>query len=345
MAGVSVAVMCRFSPGELLPKPTLPLLATNSEFVGAPAVIVNGTFDPVMSSIENLFAPPQASLAVSCQSLFGQPAVVDVSSNLMRVLFSFRRMVSKPKLSLFTQSRPTQRLPWMIASSAVTTSSAFTFPRPLAMTFLPPGGAGSTTLSETNELPLTMKEPEMVVSRSRPASALSRSTSAWSSRERAAARLAFVSAEMRGITRNCHVYWPSAFAPRSCRCRTGVAPAANSFVIEKSSGPLTTSAMRSNVPNGCHWMAEALMLMSAVAGGSDTGLAANAVAAIATTRKMKNTLRAYLVMRSPPFVVTRKAKPAVTPTLSLPTDVPFGLGAHQYRHAEQMCPCLHKKSL
>src|SRR5204863_7002320 len=97
--------------GLLLPRPSLPLLATNSEFVGAPAVIVNGTFDPVMSSMENLLAPPQASLAVSCQSFFGQPAVVDVSSNLMRVLFSLRRMVSKPKLSLLTQSRPTHRLP------------------------------------------------------------------------------------------------------------------------------------------------------------------------------------------------------------------------------------------
>src|SRR5205085_12039652 len=146
MAGVSVAVMWRFRPGELLPKPTLPLEATNIEFVGAPAVIVNGTFDPVMSSMENLFAPPHESFAVSCQSLFGQPAVVLVSSNLMRVLFSLRRMVSKPKLSLLTQSRPTQRLPSMMASSAVTTSSAFGAPgvRSLATIFLPHGGAGSS---------------------------------------------------------------------------------------------------------------------------------------------------------------------------------------------------------
>ncbi len=38
---------------------------------------VNGTFEPVMSSIENLFAPPLAeSLAVSCQSLVGKPVPV-----------------------------------------------------------------------------------------------------------------------------------------------------------------------------------------------------------------------------------------------------------------------------
>src|SRR5436305_5415325 len=155
MAGVSVAVMCRFSPGELLPQPTLPLEATNIEFVGAPAVIVNGTFDPVMSSMENLFAPPHASFAVSCQSLFGQPAVVLVSSNLIRVLFSLRRIVSKPNDSLFTQSRPTQRLPWMIASSAVTTSlvpgvsfGVVAFAETFG--FLPPF-AGGSTLSVMNE--------------------------------------------------------------------------------------------------------------------------------------------------------------------------------------------------
>src|SRR5438270_10044161 len=93
-------------------KPTRPVLSTKTEFVGAPAVIVNGTFEPVMSSIENLFAPPLAeSFAVSCQSLFGNPVDVLVSSNLMRVLFSLRRIVSKPKDSPLTQSKPTQRLP------------------------------------------------------------------------------------------------------------------------------------------------------------------------------------------------------------------------------------------
>jgi len=35
--------------------------------VAAPAVIVNGTLEPLMSSIENLLAPPEAlSFAVSC---------------------------------------------------------------------------------------------------------------------------------------------------------------------------------------------------------------------------------------------------------------------------------------
>src|SRR3954454_10118435 len=106
-------------------RPRRPVLSRKKEFVAAPAVMVKGTFAPVMSSIENLFAPGQASLAVSCQSLLGQEPV-EVSSNLMRSLFSFNRIVSKPNDSLTTQSRPTQRLPWMISSSAVTTSSALT---------------------------------------------------------------------------------------------------------------------------------------------------------------------------------------------------------------------------
>src|SRR5438094_10372054 len=110
-------------PGDELPTPTFPDEATNRELVGAPAVIVKGTLLPVMSSIENLLAPPLAeSFAVNCQSLAGKPAAVDVSSNLIRVLFSLSRIVSKPKLSLLTQSRPTQRLPWIITSSASTMS-------------------------------------------------------------------------------------------------------------------------------------------------------------------------------------------------------------------------------
>src|SRR5947209_18794322 len=98
--------------GVLVRSPRRPVQSTKIEFVGAAAVIVNGTFEPVMSSIENLFAPPLAeSFAVSCQSLFGKPAEVLVSSNLMRVLFSLRRIVSNPNDSPVTQSKPTQRLP------------------------------------------------------------------------------------------------------------------------------------------------------------------------------------------------------------------------------------------
>src|SRR3954449_5291514 len=111
------------STGVLVRRPRRPVLSTKIEFVGAPAVSVKGTFEPVMSSMENLLLPGQASFAVSCQSLAGQ-VPTDVSSNLMRVLFSFRRIVSKPNDSLLTQSRPMQALPWMMASSAVTTSSA-----------------------------------------------------------------------------------------------------------------------------------------------------------------------------------------------------------------------------
>jgi hypothetical protein len=52
-----------------------PVLSAKIEFVAAPAVSVNGTFEPVMSSIENLLEPPLAeSFAVSCQSLAGNPA-------------------------------------------------------------------------------------------------------------------------------------------------------------------------------------------------------------------------------------------------------------------------------
>ena len=40
----------------------------------------------------------------------------------MRVLFSFSRIVSKPKTSSLTQSRPTQALPCTIRSSAITSS-------------------------------------------------------------------------------------------------------------------------------------------------------------------------------------------------------------------------------
>src|SRR5215831_3742889 len=111
-AGVSVAVTCTCNPGEELPMPTFPDEATNSELVGAPAIMVKGVFAPVISSIENLLAPPLLeSLAVNCQLLFGKPAALEVSLNLIRVLFSFRRIVSKPNDSLLTQSRPTQRLP------------------------------------------------------------------------------------------------------------------------------------------------------------------------------------------------------------------------------------------
>ena len=63
---------------------------------------------------------------MSCQSLVGKPARSLVSSNLIRVLFSLSRMVSKPKLSLLTQSRPTQALPWTIRSSGITWSAAVT---------------------------------------------------------------------------------------------------------------------------------------------------------------------------------------------------------------------------
>src|ERR1051326_2984703 len=208
MAGVSVAVMCRFRPGELLPKPTLPLEAMNSEFVGAPAIVVNGVLLLVMSSMENLFKPPLLeSFAVSCQLLFGKPDDVLVSWNLMRVLFSLRRIVSKPNDSLTTQSRPTQRLPWMISSSAVTTSFAETFDgglTPFGVPFgvLPTGGA--STRSVRNE-PLRIENaPAWTTGSPMPASALIFATAASSSAARAAARRCFTSSEIFGSARSSY---------------------------------------------------------------------------------------------------------------------------------------------
>ncbi len=91
------------------------MLSTKIELVGAEPVTVNGTVAAVMSSMENFSAPPLAlSLAVSCQSCVGKPTDVLVSWNLMRVLFSLSRIVSKPKDSLTTQSSPTHWLPCTI---------------------------------------------------------------------------------------------------------------------------------------------------------------------------------------------------------------------------------------
>ena len=104
--------------------PSLPALSTNSELVGAAPTMVNGTVAIVVFSMENLFRPPDAeSLAVNCQSLLGKPTPVLVSSNLIRVLFSFSLIVSKPKASPSTQSSPTQALPCTMRSSGITKSA------------------------------------------------------------------------------------------------------------------------------------------------------------------------------------------------------------------------------
>src|SRR5205807_7896339 len=88
-AGVLLVATWRSRTGVAVRKPTRPVLSTKIEFVGAEPVIVIGTVAAVMSSTENLFAPPLAeSFAVNCQSWFGKPVDVLVSSNLMRVLFS-----------------------------------------------------------------------------------------------------------------------------------------------------------------------------------------------------------------------------------------------------------------
>ena len=153
----------------------------------------------VIASIENLLAPPLAeSLAVSCQSWLGNEPT-EVSSNLMRVLFSFIRMVSKPKLSLLTQSRPMQALPWTIRSSAITWSAAvIAVDAPVAL----PLAARVSVCPATIAAPsLTMKKPD-----STPPSGVAvapRSPTAAEVRPSSRAALLFAKAapSIRGVTR------------------------------------------------------------------------------------------------------------------------------------------------
>src|SRR4028119_2103687 len=123
MAGVLLVWAWRSRIGVEVRKPTRPVLSMKIELVDAPASTVKGTLAPVTSSMVNLDWPPLAeSLARSCQSLVGKlPALV--SSNLIRRLCSFSRIVSKLKSSLLTQSKPTQRLFCTIRSSGITWSA------------------------------------------------------------------------------------------------------------------------------------------------------------------------------------------------------------------------------
>ena len=59
-AGVLLVLTCRSRTGVAVRKPTRPVLSTKIELVDAPAVMVNGVLEPVMSSMENLLAPPLA---------------------------------------------------------------------------------------------------------------------------------------------------------------------------------------------------------------------------------------------------------------------------------------------
>ena len=60
-------------------------------------------------------------MASISQSLRGKPLIVDVSSNLIRVLFSISRMVVSENVGLFGQSKPTHRLLRMMPSALVRT--------------------------------------------------------------------------------------------------------------------------------------------------------------------------------------------------------------------------------
>jgi hypothetical protein len=123
IAGVSPLSWCSFRTGVVVPSPTLPTLSTWMLPVAAPAVTVNGVFAPVMSTIEKRLGPPEAVvIGLEHPVVGGEGASRFVSWNSMRVLFSFSRMVENPNDSPSTQSRPTQRLPWMMLSSGVTTS-------------------------------------------------------------------------------------------------------------------------------------------------------------------------------------------------------------------------------
>ena len=238
-------------------KPTRPVLSTKIEFVGAEPVTVNGTVDAVMSSIENLFAPPLAeSFAVNCQSWFGKPVDVLVSSNLMRVLFSFRRIVSKPNDSLFTQSRPTQRLPWMMASSAVTTSRALTGAlwsdcagsaaavrqadfRPSA----PKDRTGSVASDETSEPFMIVKAPDCDGISLRPAASRMRSSGGVVAGLARGGELRAHARRRRAVRRrSSYVYEPSGSVAPMSRSRSEMLRAdANWWEYWKLFGPLIVS--------------------------------------------------------------------------------------------------------
>jgi hypothetical protein len=107
------------------------MLSTYNAPVGAAASIAK-TLRPVLSSsIKNRFLPLfVVSFAPIDQSFEGK-SPAEVSSNLIRKLFSFSLIVVKPKVSHETQSVPTHRLPWMMTS--VVKSWAF---KPLIATMI-----------------------------------------------------------------------------------------------------------------------------------------------------------------------------------------------------------------
>ena len=208
-------LMCRSSTGVEVRRPMRPVLSTKIELVAAPAVMVKGVLAPVMSSIENLLAPPLAeSLAIRRQSLAGKPTCVEVSSKWIRRLFSFSRMVSKPKFSLLTQSRPTQALPWTIRSSGITWSTSW---RPSSSATLagangdrivprdwPRGRAGPSAPSPMTSLPATMWKPPDRMTMARRAASLSACSASTSPDSRARRARSMTSALMapRGIRRS-----------------------------------------------------------------------------------------------------------------------------------------------
>lgn len=80
----------------------------------------------VRSSTAKRFRPPlTSSLKRSCQSTLGKPAAALVSSMRMRLLFCLPSKFSKPKISLLTQSKPTQAEPTTIRSSLMKKSSGW----------------------------------------------------------------------------------------------------------------------------------------------------------------------------------------------------------------------------
>ena len=56
LAAAVPAIMCSLAVGEFVPIPTFPLAATKRLFVGAAGLILNGSFDPPVTSLTKKFA-------------------------------------------------------------------------------------------------------------------------------------------------------------------------------------------------------------------------------------------------------------------------------------------------
>ena len=145
MAGVLPVSVCTSSTGVAVRRPKRPVELTYRLLLGAPALTVKTWRLAVASSTVKYDAPPEAvSLTRIRQSLAGKVPVL-VSSKWMPRLFSLSRIVSKPKDSLLTQSKPAHRLPCTIRSSGTTWSFVVKVLPVLVGGTGAPGSVASTT--------------------------------------------------------------------------------------------------------------------------------------------------------------------------------------------------------